>query len=330
MNDIPLGEGTHEPSRLAYFGRRVARHIRWARTEGIGRLIEEDRLNPRERVGTAWRKYRWRRADGVNPGEAVPVYVVGLQRSGTNMLMRGFDIAPYTEVRNENDRVLFDRFRLRSDDVLREVVGSSRHRVVLIKPLCDTQDVARLLDLPGLAPGRAIWVVRDVDARARSEVSKFGTSNLEALRTIKAGQGHRIWQGAELPPGGQDLIRSFDLDVLSTESAAALFWYLRNSLFYSLGLDRRDDVLLSSYDAFVADPDTAMRRLCTHLDLPFSHDLIAHVERRNSHGSRSLQINPQVRELCDDLQHRLDQTLARTTQPGPPPHTATAPTETTP
>ena len=37
-------------------------------------------------------------------GLATPVYLVGLQRSGTNMLARGLDIAPEFEVHNENDR----------------------------------------------------------------------------------------------------------------------------------------------------------------------------------------------------------------------------------
>lgn len=298
------------PSALAYTARRIARHIHWARTEGIGRLVEEDRLDPRERVTTAWRKRRWRATHAIRPGEAVPVYVVGLQRSGTNMLMRGFDAAPYTEVRNENDRALFDRFRLRSDDVLHRVVTASRHQVVLIKPLCDSHDVARLLELPGLAPGRAIWVVRDVDARARSEVSKFGASNLEALRAIAAGHGERIWQGGGLGPADVELVRSFDLDALRAEDGAALFWYLRNSLYYSLGLDRRPDVLLSSYDAFVADPTPAMDRLCRHLAVPFDAELIAHVEHRESHGSRELTIDPRVRELCDQLRTRLEESLA--------------------
>lgn len=300
------------PSALSYTARRIARHIRWARTEGIGRLIEEDRLDPRERVATAWRKYRWRSRHGVQPGRATPVYVVGLQRSGTNMLMRGFDVAPYTEVRNENDRTLFDRFRLRSDEVLRDVVRSSRHRVVLIKPLCDSHDVGRLLDLPGMAPGRAIWVVREVDARARSEVSKFGGSNLDALRTIAAGHAPRIWQGGGLRPEDVELVRSFDLDALGPEGGAMLFWYLRNSLYFTLGLDRRPDVLLSSYDAFVADPQSAMRRLCRHLGVPYDAALIAHVERRDSHGSRELSVNPRLRGLCDDLRGRLEASMSAT------------------
>ncbi|MEK8106128.1 hypothetical protein NKG94_14895 [Micromonospora sp. M12] len=56
-----------EVSTLAYTARRVRRHLRWARTEGIGRLIEEDRLNPVDRIGTALAKRRWRRRSGRAP-----------------------------------------------------------------------------------------------------------------------------------------------------------------------------------------------------------------------------------------------------------------------
>ncbi len=136
-----------EPGWLAYYARKVRRHIHWARTEGVARLVEEDRLDPRERLQTAWRKARWRRRHGLPPGSAVPVYVVGLQRSGTNMLMRGVDLAPEVEVRNENDRTVFRRFTLRSDAVLVQTVRDSRHALVLVKPLCESHRVDELLDL---------------------------------------------------------------------------------------------------------------------------------------------------------------------------------------
>lgn len=316
MTPTDPGSSSQEPSALAYTLHRVRRHIHWARTEGVRRLIEEDRLDPRERARTAWSKWQWRRRHGTTPGEAVPVYVVGLQRSGTNMLLRGLDVAPFVEVRNENDRTLFSRFRLRSDDVLRRVVTASQHEVVLIKPLCDSQDVGRLLDLPGLPAGRAVWVVRDVDDRARSEVSKFDDASLRALRAVRDGRGATTWQGERLPDGAEALIASFDLETMTADSGAALFWYLRNLLFYDLGLDRRPDVLLFSYDRFVQDPQPQMRALCDHLNLPYSDDLVANVERRASHASRPLDIDPRVRALCDDLRVRMDATLA--TQPAHP------------
>ena len=286
--------------------RKVVRRVHWARTEGFGRIVEEDRLDPRPRVRAAWRKHRWRAAHDARPGAAVPVYVVGLQRSGTNMLMRGLDEAPETEVRNENDSALFDRFRIRSTDTLRRTVLASRQQVVFVKPICDSHLLDTYLDLDGLAPGRGLWVYRDVDARARSEVSKFGPANLWALRDISAGLGDQRWQGERLPPAALDLIRSFDLETMTEHTAAALFWVVRNGLFFDLGFDARDDVQLVSYDAFAADPPAEMRRLCEFVGLPYRSELDEHVDRRVSHGSGRLDLEPRVRELAEAMGARLD------------------------
>jgi len=198
------------------------------------------------------------------------------------MLMRGLNTAPEVEVRNENDRHLFHRFRMRSDDVLRETVTRSRHAFVLVKPLCDSQRIDELLDLSGMAPGRAVWVFRDVDDRARSEVSKFGDSNLLALRRIADGTSATDWQAQRLSEPLRELVSGFDCQQMTPDSAAALFWYVRNSLYFDLGLDRREDVLLASYDELVADPEGSMRRLCEFISFPYRTELIDHVERRTS------------------------------------------------
>ncbi|MEH1130527.1 sulfotransferase family protein [Micromonospora sp. CPCC 206061] len=293
-----------QPTAVAYTARRIARHLKWVRTEGLRRLVEEDRLNPVERAGTALAKRRWRRNHGVTPGQARPVYIVGLQRSGTNMLMRGFDAAPEFEVRNENDRRVFHRFQLRSDETLKAVIGASRHAYVLVKPLCESHRVDELLALPGSAPARAVWVWRDVDDRARSEVAKFGDSNLRALRAIAGGAIGDGWQGQRLDDEARALIGGFDYGRMTPHAAAALFWYLRNRLFFRLGLDRRSDVLLSSYDALVDDPEAATRRLCDFLELPYDPRLCAHVERR-APRRRPLDIDARIRTLCDGLTAQL-------------------------
>ncbi|MEP7368262.1 MAG: sulfotransferase [Dermatophilaceae bacterium] len=298
-----------ETSALAYTASRVARHLHWARTEGIRRLIEEDRLDPRDRLRTAAAKWLWRRRRGVKPGSAVAVYVVGLQRSGTNMLMRGLDAAPEVEVRNENDRRLFHRFRMRSDDVLRQTVARSRHAFVLVKPLCDTHRIDELLDLPGLAPGRAVWMFRDVDDRARSEVSKFGESNLLALRRIADGTSGMDWQGQRLSDPLRELISGFDYGQMTPYSAAALFWYVRNSLYFDLGLDARDDVLLASYDELVSDPEGSMRRVCDFVGLPYRAELSDLVERRIAHQRPPLDIDPKVRSRCNAMAAQLESAL---------------------
>src|ERR1017187_7354654 len=301
----PAGEGT--ASRLA---RRVRRHLRWGRTEGFSRLVEEDELNPVTRARVAAAKWEWRRSHPRPAGLATPVYLVGLQRSGTNMLARCLDIAPEFEVHNENDKAVFDHFLLRDDEVVRRVVMTSRHQYVLFKPLCDSHRVDHLLDaLDTPSPGRAIWAYRDVDGRVRSAVSKFGRNNLLTLRDIAAGKGAAMWQAQRLSKATLDEIGSYDYMTMTPETAAALFWWIRNGLYFETGLDRRDDVLLASYQDMLATPVPAMQAICQFLGLAYRPTLIEHISPRGPGSPRQLDIDLRVRALCDHLQDRLDEAL---------------------
>jgi hypothetical protein len=287
---------------------RVGRHVGWARRQGVGRLVEEDQLDPIDRIATSIRKARWRRHHRV-AGTATPVFVVGVQRSGTNMLVRGLERAPSFEVRNENDDAAFHRFLLRDDATIRALVQRSGHEYVLFKPLCDSHRIAELLDRLGTtSAGRAIWAFRDVDGRVRSAVAKFGGEGLRALREVAEGKAD-VWQAGGLSDERLRQLRSFDLEHFSHESAAALFWFLRNSLYFDLGLDRRDDVLLASYGRFVEDPDASMRRICDFVDVDYEPEMVAHVDARAASTSR-VEIDPEVRRLCDGLTARLEAAIA--------------------
>lgn len=222
------------------------------------------------------------------------------------MIVRGLERSPEVEVHNENDPKAFDRFRLRPLPQIRRIVEASRHAFVLFKPLCDSHRVVELLDRLGTpSPGKAIWVYRGFEGRVRSSVAKFGDANLRAFQRIAAGQGSGMWQAGGLGPDRLELIRSFDLGSMDPASASALFWYLRNSLFFDLGLDRRGDVILISYDATVADPERSMRALASFLGIPLRPELAAHVERRTGPGDR-VEIDGRIRILCEELLARLD------------------------
>jgi hypothetical protein len=297
---------TEDESGLRHLAGKAARHWRWARADGVGRLAEEDDLRPLRRAGRAWRRWLWRQRHAVEAGTAAPVWLVGVQRSGTNMVVRGLEELPEVEVHNENDGAAFQRFRLRPDPVVRQLVLASRHRYVLFKPLCDTHRVDELLALDTPTPGRAIWAYRGVDGRVRSALAKFGDANLRVLTEIAAGRGGATWQAQRLSPDSLELLRSFDWTAMSPASAAALFWCVRNRLYFELGLDRRDDVLLSSYDATVAAPEAATRALASFLGVEWHPALAAHIEPRVAPRAAPLDLDPRVRRHCDELQARLD------------------------
>src|SRR5437763_6147814 len=291
--------------------RKAARHWRWARQDGLSTLIEEDDLRPLSRTSRAWRKWRWRRSHGVDGGTAMPVWLVGVQRSGTNMVVRGLEESPEVEVHNENDGAAFERFRLRPDPVVRQIIVASRHRYVLFKPLCDSHRVDELLALDTPTAGRAIWAYRGVDGRVRSALAKFGDTNLRVLTDIAAGRGDDLWQAQRLSAESLEVLGSFDWPSMDPASAAALFWYVRNQLFFDLGLDRRDDVLLSSYDALIADPEAGTKSLASFLDLAWHPGLAAHIEPRPPRDVAPLELDARVRRLCDDLAGRLDAAAAQ-------------------
>jgi hypothetical protein len=303
---VSAGVGLPPQAGLARRRLRVSRHLHWARADGLARLVEEDGLDLRDRVATAARKWRWRQDHGAFPGTAVAVFLVGVQRSGTNMIVRGLEAAPEFEVHNENDRRVFDRFELRPLPEVRDIVVRSRHRFVLLKPLCDSHRTPELLDTVMTSrPARALWAYRAVDGRAASAVAKFGDVNLRVMRGIAEGRGTTWWQARCLSDEILDFVRGFDYDTMSPLSAAALFWYVRNNLVFDLGLDRRPDVALVSYESLVADPEPRMREICDFLGFEWRPSLTSHIDRRSPSGRR-LDIDPRVRERCDELQARLD------------------------
>jgi hypothetical protein len=224
------------------------------------------------------------------------------------MLARGFDRSPEFEVRNENDRAAFERFRIRPLPVIRSIVERSKHAYVLFKPLCDSHRACELLDgLQSPSPGLGIWAYRGFEGRVRSSTAKFGDSNLRALRRIATGEWKDAWEAGGLNDDRIHLLQSFDLDEMTAASGAALFWFLRNSLFFDLELDRRTDVTLISYDALVTEPEATMRTLCVFLNLPFEDGLIRHIQMREA-PREPIDIDPDIRARCAALQGALDET----------------------
>lgn len=311
---VELLEEHHGLSRLRF---ELRRHAGWAQREGVGRLIEEDQLDPVDRVRNAARKGVWRVTSGVHAGMATPAFLVGVQRSGTNMVVRGLESSPAVEVHNENDRAAFDRYELRDIATVRRIVQRSRARVVLFKPLCDSHRTVELLeDLGSAMPPRAIWAFRSYEQRVRSALAKFGANNLQILADIAAGEGMHRWQARGISEDTMALIRSFDWTSMDPASAAALFWYVRNQLFFDQGLQHRPDVVAVSYDRLVTDPRLVLEPVVNVLGLRWDDRFIAHIDTRaRTRTPQPLDIHARVRQVCDTLQARLeavvDEHLAR-------------------
>jgi hypothetical protein len=287
---------------------RVRRNVGWLRTNGWAAWAEEHEWRPVLRARNSLAKSAWRHKQGAVAGGAIPVFLFGVQRSGTNMVVRGLGRRPEVEVHNENDRVAFVQYKLRPDDVIRDVVTRSRHQLVLFKPLCDSNRADHLLDGLGThAAPRAIWAFRCVDGRVRSEVAKFGDGNRRLLIEFAAGRGDDRWQFRRLSEDSKALIRERDPATLSPEAAAALMWYVRNRLFFDLGLHQRTDTLVVSYDRFVANPRRVTEALCAFLGLGYRADMHDDVAPRPPARPGSLELPGWLSDRCHELETALDE-----------------------
>jgi hypothetical protein len=258
-----------------------------------------------QRAGVAVRRFGRGLVSDVAPG-ALPLFIIGAQRSGTEVLVEALRKSPLVKVYNEHQNsVAFRAFSLRSDDVVRNLVVKSRCRCVAFKALNDSHRIVHLLEHLGTpAHGRAIWIYRSVEARVRSAVARFGDDELRILRRIA--DGSLIGWERYLSEKKVELVHSFDYDDMTPESAAALYWYLRNSLFFELDLGQREDVLLASYEAIVAEPAHALKDICAFLGVPCSARLHDHIAPRPMPIERPLEIDGQLGRLCAELYERLE------------------------
>ena len=187
-----------QPGALVSFTPKVARHVRWARTEGIGRLIEEDRLDP----ASVWppRGARPAGAAAIGSFRAPPLRSTSSTPAlGHQHALRGIDLAPEVEVRNENDRQVFHQFQAPA-----RTTFSHRRSVPAGTPLFSSSRCAsrtawtRRSTCLGCPLGAPVGV-REPLARARSEVSKFQDAQPQGPAGDRGG-GESIWQGQRLPP----------------------------------------------------------------------------------------------------------------------------------
>jgi hypothetical protein len=298
-------------SDLEWIVRKGVRNVQWLRAEGLSRLVEEHDLHPLGRTAAAVEKARWRRAHPRPPGSATPVFLTGLPRSGTNMVARGLGTLPEVELRNEGDRAAFRRYRLRPDEVVRDVVARSGQGFVVFKPLLDIHRVPGLLTgLGSASPGKVLWAHRDVDGRVRSALSKFGPAARDALHEVAAGRAPAAWQAQGLSEHSLEVIRSVDWARAEPADGIALLWYVKNRLFFEHGLDGRPDVLLVSYGDLVGEPVETSRAVCRFLGAEWRESVCSHIDRRAAKRREPVVLQPRIRELCDELAARIEAAAA--------------------
>lgn len=266
-----------------------------ARLQGISdksvkRLVQSARYGPR---GAAARRH---------------VFVAGVQRSGTNMMMGLFDRSFETDVYHETDPRAFEDYDLRETEVLRALAARSRGPVFVVKTLSNLDRVPALLEQ--FQPSSAVWIVRHYTDVINSMLVSFKTVPWSVQRAAREGRDAG-WVGRGMSDDTHALLQTHVSRGLDNYSLAALMWYLRNVLYFEQGLDRDPAVTLVGYENLVNWPALECRRIFEFAGLQFHPRIVRPVHAVSVGRRPAPTLDPQVEELCERLWERFVGKLSR-------------------
>lgn len=238
--------------------------------------------------------------------------IFGCQRSGTTAFLDFLmDAGPRLKVFPECDSKLTDRttpeggltVRMNPLPDVDAVLAGVDEEFAIAKPLVESQRAKALLDHFPDAVG--FWLYRDYRDVAASMVAKWGppvgAPHLhQVLDTSDVGN----WRHEGVPETLRAQVAELYSPDMGHEDAAALFWYVRNALFFEQGLERDPRVLLLDYQHMTGDP--------TYVDRALDHFGIPHppagpfFSTKFAGKGRGAELDPRVVALCDAMQARLD------------------------
>lgn len=249
----------------------------------------------------------WQRIVFGDRFETRPLFVVGCQRSGTSMLLRTIGRSRLVWPIDEGeDNPAFLDYRLRDVTAIQGLLDESPSPVMAFKPVCDSQLVDRLLE--DFERGQAIWIYRDYRDVINSAQRRFDDHQRELVRSVVGGEPAdepEPWVSERLGEDTLDWLHEMVDADLSSEEGSALFWCLRNRLYFDLGLYERDDVMLVRYESIVDSPAEEFRRIFRFIDLPFTTAILDRVHGQSVGKESAPKLRPRYVEACEGLLTRL-------------------------
>lgn len=235
-----------------------------------------------------------------SPGQRF-VFVAGAQRSGTNMLMDILERSDVTDVYHERDTRAFKDYIMREPAVIRELADRSIAPVFVIKSLCELDRLPPLLRQ--FQPSQLVWIVRDYRDMVNSALVSFPTlpQSMAKIYTDRTAAG---WRSRGLSDETYELIRKLYRPGLDDASAVALFWYMRNVLFFEKGFENASNAALTLYEPLVTEPDRELRRIFQFLNLEYSQFIARQVFASSVRRRPEPAIDPEIDALCSGLHGR--------------------------
>ncbi len=253
--------------------------------------------------------------------EKVVLWIFGCQRSGTAAVLNGLgamtdSIVAFDEI---ND-VIHDASRLEGCDAVRlkaskelaAIFRKQRADLLVLNPLMESQQAGQLLG--DFERSAGLWLMRDYREVAASMIEKWGDqAGFVQLLPILHGTG--TWREERVGSDVVEKVRELAKPGMPLADGCALFWFVRNSLFFEQGLEGHPRMVPVSYEKLVSDPAYLGKRLAL-VGIGCSPGAGFHPKTR-VRKEKTLEISAAVAELCDEMADRLREAEGATREPAP-------------
>ncbi len=235
-----------------------------------------------------------------------PVFVVGSNRSGTQMVCKAIGRSPHGWDYRENQfSIAFNQYYLRRDTIIRQLIGHSPAPIVSFGSILDSQVTPDLLSR--FKGAKAIWVYRHYRDAVNSSVRKWGCHQKDLVRWVARGEIEKLGpRGKNLSADTVRLCRELFRESLSDEEGGCLYWYMRNQLYFDLNLHRDSRVLLVQYSDAVRNKDRVFRKVFDFLGFPFDPAIIEGIFATSVGKNKWAGVDPRIDEVCGALKARFD------------------------
>jgi hypothetical protein len=94
---------------------------------------------------------------------------------------------------------------------------------------------------------------------------------------------------------------------MNPHDAAALFWYVRNTIFFDLDLGKNPAVHVCHYSNLVEQPSAVMKEIYAFTDRPYPGDhIVADVFNSSVGRGQHIELSPAIESLCQAMWDRYE------------------------
>ena len=241
------------------------------------------------------------------------VFIFGCQRSGTSVTLGSLNQLKNVKSYPETNSPLTDRdsselphrtIRLNPLDDVKRKIERDTEEYIVIKPLVESQNARKIINyFPG---SKAIWLYRNYRDVIASMVKQWGekTGVPHLGPIVKGVKGN--WRSENLSEEIRREILRVYKNGISGMDGWGLFWYARNSLFFSQELQCDERFVLLKYEELVNSP-SYITMVFKKLGISnLSLDKTWKYNNSSVGKGKNVVLSPQVESLLESMMEKLD------------------------